>query len=163
MWTGRQTWTDKQLICSGVFVSVRVLCTNGGSVLWSCGGVDFLWLRSICALSGVIHTCARTSLVWSSTKEQNTRPTLITHFLHLNKACLTPSISSVQTPSGIHSSLHSCLPLLPPPLYLPLPVIPLLSPLSGFTFIYSVLLGKWHPANIIFKKHHHASLWGYTV
>lgn len=70
--------------------------------------MDFLWLRSICVLSGVTHTCARTSRARSSTKEQNTRPTLITHFSHLNKACLTPSISSVQTPRGIHRSLHSC-------------------------------------------------------
>lgn len=164
MWTGKQSWIVEQLVGSGVFVSARGLLVNGGTALWSCGGVDFLWLRSICVLSGVIHTCARTSLVWSGAEEQNTSLTLITHFSRLNKARLTPHISSAQTPSSIHGSLHFCLPSPPSASLSPTSCYPTsVSCVGFFTFISSALRGKWHPVNITFKKHHHASLWGYTV
>lgn len=149
MRTGIRTRIDERLVGSGVFVSMRELCV-GGTTLWSCGGVDFLWLRSICVLSGAIHTCACTSLVWSSTREQNTSLTLITHFSHLNKACLTPHISSVQTPSGIHSSLHFCLPLLLQPLYLSLPVTPLVLLVSGIYFYFFCAAQKVAPGEHYF-------------
>lgn len=137
MWTGIRTRIDERLVGSGVFVSMRELCV-GGTTLWSCGGVDFLWLRSICVLSGAIHTCACTSLVWSSTREQNTSLTLITHFSHLNKARLTPHISSVQTPSGIQK-LSPFLPSSPPSTSLsPTSCYPTSVSCVGYLFLFLV-------------------------
>lgn len=114
--------------------------------------MDFLWLRSICVLSGVTHTCARTSRAPSSTKEQNTRPTLITHFSHLNKACLTPSISSTQTPRGIHRSLHSCLPLPPSTSLSPTSCYPTSVSRVGFYFYFFGAARKSGTRRTLFLK-----------
>lgn len=143
-----------------VFVTMEVFCIDGGTTLdsswdavahpaWLCE-----WdVWSICSISCVISTCACTSSMWSGIMQLSIRlhtsPLLTEHPWHC--AFLTTHTQrDVQLPPSSPPS-----PSLFPSLYF---LVLWLAPLFCLTFISSAALRERHLVNIIFKKHHRASL-----